>query len=51
MTKSIRHRLSELYSLLSFKIFLVLVAIELIYSAAKDFWIGFRYGIYSVTGG
>ena len=51
MIGSLRHRLNGLYGLLSFKIFLVLVAIELIYSAAKNFWIGFRYGIYSIVGG
>ena len=51
MIGSLRDRLSGLYGLLSFKIFLALVAIEFIYSAAKDFWIGFRYGIYSIVGG
>jgi hypothetical protein len=50
MIGSLRQGLSELYGLLSFRIFLVLVAIEWIYSAAGDFWIGFTHGVYRTVG-
>lgn len=51
MIVSFKKGWSGLYSTLSFRIFLVLVALEVTYSAAEDFMFGFGRGICSVVGG
>lgn len=48
--KSLNDKAMEASEILSFKIFMALIAIEQIYSAAKDFSLGFRNGVMNVVG-
>lgn len=48
--RSFEGKLMEVSALSSFKIFTALVAIDLVYSAAKDFSFGHLQGVMSVVG-
>ncbi len=48
---SIAYKIEEISNARSFKVLLILIAVEVAYFALKEFWMGFKDGVASVIGG